>query len=211
MKFPIIVLGGGGHARVLIDTLLELKLPLLGFTVPNPELSNALLGVPCIGTDDAVTNYLPSAVELVNGLGSVGVPNQRKRLFQQLKEKGYHFSSVIHPAAVIGREVELSEGIQIMAGAIVQTGSSIGNNTIVNTRASVDHDCVIGDHVHLAPGVTLSGGVKVGAEVHIGTGATVIQGVRIGANSIIGAGALVLKDVPEGATVFGVPAKEVQL
>lgn len=211
MKLPVIVLGGGGHAKVLIDTLLQRNENILGFTVPDPELvDKPILGIHCMGTDDAITDYLPDSIELVNGLGAVGNPNHRKQLFEKFHGLKYRFRSVVHPSAVIGREVVLSEGTQILAGAIIQPGSGMGRNTIVNTKASVDHDCVIGDHVHIAPGVILSGGVHVGDGVHIGTGAAVIQGVRIGNNSIIGAGALVLKDVPEGVTVIGVPAKEVQ-
>ncbi|MFC4768239.1 acetyltransferase [Effusibacillus consociatus] len=210
MSLPVIVLGGGGHAKVLLDTLLIQNISVLGFTDPKPEVVlNHVLGIQFLGNDDVVGDYHPDSLGLVNGLGSLRVPVARKRLFDQFKDRGYSFASVIHPSAVIARDVVLSEGIQIMAGAVIQPGSSIGKNTIINTKASVDHDCVIGEHAHLAPGVTLSGGVHVGDGVHIGTGATVIQGVRIGNNSIIGAGALVLKEVPEGVTVVGVPAKEV--
>ncbi|WP_018132196.1 acetyltransferase [Effusibacillus pohliae] len=211
MSRPVIVLGGGGHAKVLIDTLLLQNRKVLGVTVPVGEFfGKSLLGIRCIGNDDTILEYPADSIELVNGIGSVAAPDLRKRIFESFKGLGYEFTSVVHPSAVISAEAELAEGVQVMAGAIIQTGSSIGANTIVNTKVSVDHDCAIGNHVHLAPGVTLSGGVQVGDEVHIGTGATVIQGVRIGKNSIIGAGALVLNDVAEGVTVVGVPAKEVQ-
>ena len=97
-----------------------------------------------------------------------------------------------------------------MAGVVIQPSSMIGRNAIINTRASVDHDCIIGDHVHIAPGVTLSGAVRVEEGAHVGTGCTVIQGVQIGRNSTIGAGSLVLKDVPARTTVYGVPGRVVQ-
>jgi sugar O-acyltransferase (sialic acid O-acetyltransferase NeuD family) len=211
MNLPVIVLGGGGHAKVLIDTLLLHKVTVVGVTVPNPEqFIKPILGIGCIGTDEAVTEFPADSVRLVNGLGSIGTPIQRKQLFLKFKALGFQFSNVIHPSAVIASDVTFSEGVQIMAGVVVQVGCYIGSNTIVNTKASIDHDCVIGDHVHIAPGVTLSGGVQVGEGAHIGTGATVIQGVRIGKNSVVGAGALVLKDVPDGVTVIGVPAREVQ-
>ena len=87
------------------------------------------------------------------------------------------------------------------------TGTRIAENSVINTGAVVDHECIIGSHVHVAPGVTLSGGVQVGDGSHIGTGATVIQGVSIGRKALVGAGAVVLKDVPSGARVAGAPAK----
>ena len=96
-----------------------------------------------------------------------------------------------------------------MAGSVIQPGSVIGRNVIINTRTSIDHDCEISDHVHVAPGVTLSGKVKIAAGAHIGTGATVIQGINIGANSMIGAGAVVVSDVAGDSKVIGVPAREV--
>ena len=94
-----------------------------------------------------------------------------------------------------------------MAGAVIQPGTRLGVNTIVNTRASIDHDCIIGDHVHIAPGAVLSGEVRVGNCSHIGCGATIVQGVKLGEATVIGAGAVVLKDVPDGTTVVGVPAR----
>lgn len=96
-----------------------------------------------------------------------------------------------------------------MAGAVIQPDVTIGANVLINTRASVDHDCRIGDHAHLAPGTTLCGGVCVGHTTHIGAGATVIQGVQIGNRCLIGAGSLVLRDVADGKKAYGVPAKEV--
>jgi UDP-perosamine 4-acetyltransferase len=95
-----------------------------------------------------------------------------------------------------------------MAGAVIQSGSRIGINSIINTRASVDHDCVIGNHVHISPGVTLSGGVEIGTCSHIGTGSTVIQGIVIGNSCLAAAGAVVTKDVIAGVKVRGVPARE---
>lgn len=211
MSLPVIILGAGGHAKVLIDTLLAASAVIAGIVAPNPTLAGTkILGVPLLGGDDVVTEYPPSEILLVNGLGSIGLPANRQQLFQRFKEMGYKFATVIHPSAVIASSVVLCEGAQIMAGVVIQPGTHIGINSIINTRASVDHDCIIGDHVHIAPGVTLSGGIKVGACSHIGTGATVIQGISVGAQSIIGAGSVVLQDVAPRITVVGVPAKRVK-
>jgi len=206
LTLPLLVIGGGGHAKVLIDTLLIQSQSILGFTDIDPGCPQIQTAY-CLGGDEVISEYPTDTVKLVNGLGSVGNTEKRRTVFEKFREMGYSFACVIHPASVIAGDVSLSEGVQVMAGAIIQAGSSIGENVIINTKASVDHDCIIGDHVHLAPGVTLSGGVQVEDGVHIGTGATVIQGIRIGRNSIIGAGTLVLKDVQAGTKVLGITGK----
>jgi len=210
VSLPVLVLGGGGHAKVLIDALLAASTAIAGIIDPDPLLAGArVLGVPVLGGDTVVKEFSSGEVLLVNGLGSVGLPLRRKRLFEQFKEQGYRFATVIHPSAIISSSVDMEEGVQVMAGAVIQPSCRIGMNTIINTRASVDHDCVVGDHAHVAPGVTLSGGVVIGTACHIGTAAAVVQGVTIGEASVVGAGAVVLKNVPAGTTVVGVPAKVV--
>ncbi|MDI6880641.1 MAG: acetyltransferase [Desulfitobacteriaceae bacterium] len=208
MKLPVIVIGAGGHAKGLLETLLEQGINVLGFTdAAFPEGKTDFMGVPVLGTDEIVSNYAPQAVQLVNGVGSVQDISKRKDIFVNFKQLGFNFAEVIHRTAVVSGWTSLGEGVQLMAGAVVQPGSSVGDNTIINTKTAVDHDCLIGSHVHLSPGVTLSGGVEVGEGVHIGTGATVIQGIRIGAYAFVAAGAVVVRDVPAGARVMGVPAK----
>lgn len=211
MTFEIIVLGGGGHAKVLIDALHRQGHQVLGITDLNVrDNSPSVLGVPILGGDDIVLQYPRDRIELVNALGSVSSVSKRQQLFEKFKRSGYHFLSVIHPGAIVAADAQLSEGVQIMAGAVIQAGASIGENTIVNTRAVVEHDCKIAAHVHLAPGVVLSGSVKIGQGSHIGTGATVIQEIQIGMNSLVGAGAVVVRDIPPDTKVLGIPAREVK-
>ena len=207
MNQPVIVIGGGGHAKVIIDTLIAQSAIMVGFTDPNPK-TDCILGVNWIGDDKAVYKYSSRHIQLINGIGSIGRNGRRGEIFKEFRAQGYFFAKVVHPSAIIASDVELSEGVQIMAGAIIQAGCRIGEDVILNTGVSIDHDCFIGSHVHLAPRATVSGGVQVGDGVHIGPGATIVQGVKLGRGSIIGAGALVLKDVPENVTVIGVPAKE---
>jgi UDP-perosamine 4-acetyltransferase len=206
-KPKIIVLGAGGHARVLVDALRQIGVEFLGATVAD-ETDEGPGGIPILGTDDVILNYPPEAVLLANGIGSIGDPSVRRDQFDHFSTKGYRFATVVHPKATLADDVQLGEGCVVMAGAIIQTGSRIGDNTIINTGAIVDHDGHIGSHVHLAPGAVLSGGVSIGHGVHVGTGATVIQAITIGANAIVGAGAVVVKDVRPGAVVLGVPARE---
>jgi UDP-perosamine 4-acetyltransferase len=205
LELPVIVIGGGGHAKVVISTLLQYRGSILGFVDLNPTCPS-LFGVGNLGNDAAVLLYAPADVQLVNGVGSTASTANRQDVYDRFTRKGYCFATVKHPSAIIPAEVQIEPGAQIMAGVILQPGSTIGPNAIVNTGAIIDHDCIIGAHAHVAPGVTLSGGVHIGAGAHVGTGASIIQRIQVGAGSVVGAGALVIRDVPPGAKVVGVPA-----
>ena len=212
MNPTVLIIGGGGHARVLIDVLRLQSVAILGITdADTSRMGSNVLGIRVLGTDTVISEFAPESVQLVNAIGSIHLPKGRRAVFEKFKDMGFRFVTVIHPSAVVASDVVIDEGAQIMAGAVIQPGSRIGMNTIVNTRASVDHDCVIGNHVHLAPGVTLSGGVRVGDTSHLGSGATVIQYVTIGSNSVVGAGSVVVTDVPDNAEFAGVPARTISL
>lgn len=212
MSRPVIILGAGGHAKVLANALHLRSVRILGATDVDPaRKGSTVLNVVVLGDDAEVMKHSADAVELVNGVGGVRVHTLRRTLFEQFSARGYRFASVIHPSATVAEDVVLGEGAQIMAGAIIQPGCHIGSNTVINSGAIVDHDCTIGSHAHVAPGVTLSGGVRVGNGAHLGTGATVIQGINIGAGGMVAAGAVVVRDVPDGVTVAGVPAREMKV
>jgi sugar O-acyltransferase (sialic acid O-acetyltransferase NeuD family) len=204
---PVIVLGGGGHARVLLDLLLELKATIIGVTTADGKGDPPLPGINILGKDDAVARHSPAEVQLVNAIGIATASDFRKRLQEQFATQGYRFPVLIHPGASISRFATLAEGCQIMAGCVIQAGAQIGRGTIVNTMASVDHDCRIGEFVHIAPGAHLSGCVTVGDCSLIGTGSSVIQDVRIGAMCTIGAGSAVVRDISHGQRVGGSPAR----
>ena len=208
MQKPIIILGAGGHAKVLIDTLQRQSANILGITDPDPQkIGEYILGIPVIGDDDVINTNDNDLIELVNGIGVVVDKKRRQQIFYNFKRQGYSFTSVIHDSAILSPDAMLSEGVQIMAGAVIQPGCKIGINSIINTRASIDHDTIIGAHVHIAPGVTVSGGVQIGDGTLVGSGVTIIQGVRIGKDATVAAGAAVIRDVPDGVTVMGIPAK----
>ena len=208
MSLPLILIGAGGHAKVLADVLRltgrEIKEIL---TLEKTLWGKVIWGIPVTGDDDRIDSYKPHEIEVVNGIGSTGNPSTRKKVFTGMKKKGFSFAPVIHPSAVVSDSSSLGAGVQVMAGAIVQPGCQIGDNVIINTGAIIDHDCRLGDHVHLAPGVTLSGGVRVGAGTHIGTGASVIQGITIGESVFVAAGSVVVHDIGDGVRVRGVPAR----
>jgi UDP-perosamine 4-acetyltransferase len=206
---PLIVLGAGGHSKVLISAVRLLGRDVLGLTdVDKEKIGTELMGLPIIGDDRSILKYQPQEIRLVNGIGTVRVNEFHQKIFEAYKKKGYRFESIAHPSAIIDESVFLGEGCQIMAGAIIQTGCHIGMNSIINTGAQIDHDSAIGNHVHVAPGAILSGGVAIGDGAHIGAGAVIIQGVSIGKNSLVAAGATVTKNVPDNVAVAGVPARE---
>ena len=206
---PVIVLGAGGHAKVLISALRRLEADILGAT--DADLSRAaVLDAPVLGDDSVVQAHAPDKVLLVNGLGSTASSLARRVLFEKFAALGYGFATVVDPLALIAGPVDIAEGAQILTGATIQPDVRVGVNAIINTRASIDHDCVIGAHEHIAPGAVLSGNVRVGDSAHVGTGATVIQGIQIGANCVVGAGAVIIQDVPQNSTVGGVPARSLR-
>ena len=199
-----VLLGAGGHAKVVVDALKSRDLKIDG--VVAPELANDhsfWRGLKVLGDDDWLIGQEPKEFILLNGVGGLPGNCLRQSLFDRFKSAGFEFQTVIHPNTTIGSEVTLGEGSQIMAGVVLQVGSHIGDNTIINTGATVDHDCQIGKSVHIAPGVNVSGEVVIEDEVHLGTGASVIQGVTIGMRSIVGAGTVVVQSLPMASKVVG--------
>lgn len=207
MKTPVVILGGGGHARVVLDTLRRLDIEVAGLVAPEPPRGAA--PVPYLGDDDALRAFDPGSVRLVNGLGSIGRTRRRQELFSRFKSAGFGFATLVDPTALVSPSAELGEGVQILATAVVQAGARIAANSIVNTGAIVEHDCLVGEHCHIAPRAVLSGGIEVGNGSHIGVGATIIQGIVLGDEVVVAAGAVVIRDVGPGATVAGVPARTI--
>lgn len=204
---PVIILGAGDHAKVLLDILLEQNVTVIGLTDKSISKGTCIYGVPVIGDDSEILKYKTDEIELVNGIGSVGNTSIRQKVFSSLKEKGYFFRSVIHESSILSKRAKLGEGVQLLAGTIVNTEAEIDDNTIINTKTSIDHGCVIGKHCHIAPGCSFSGCVRIGDCTHIGTGTSIIQGINIGKNVLIGAGSVVINDVSDNEKAFGVPAR----
>lgn len=199
-NLPVLIIGAGGHARVLIETLRLCGRSILGVVDPAlPKGHSAMLGLAVLGGDEVLDDCRPDETALVNGVGSVKPGPLRDAIYRRGLARGFRFASIIHPSAVVSWSAKVAEGTQVMAGCVIQCDASVGANSIINTRCSIDHDCRIGETVHVAPGATLSGAVTVGDGTHIGTGAVVIQGITIGRNSLIAAGAVVYHDLPDEA------------
>lgn len=209
MNSPVVIIGAGGHARVLAEGLVAAGHRLLGYCDPAlPPGGTGPFGVPVLGGDEVLDGLNSQDVAIAIGIGLTHVSRIRRRLFDTIAARGFRFATLIHPAAIVAPDVTVGPGAQIMAGAVVQTGSSVGANAIINTRAAVDHDCVIADHAHIAPGVTLCGGVRVGTASHVGAGTVVIEGISVGAGVLVGAGSTVLSDIADDARVFGLIKKQ---
>ena len=187
--------GGSGHAKVIAD-LIQLQGYTLGVVYDdNPE------GKEINGTPVRCAADLEVKGPLIISIGS----NEIRRLIAGRYPVDY--STAFAPSAQISKSVQIDDGSVVMHGAIINAESKIGKHCIINTGASVDHECIVGDFVHCAPHSTLCGNVHVGEGAFIGAGVTVIPGIKIGKWATVAAGATVVSDVPDRAVVAGVPAK----
>lgn len=198
----IVVLGAGGHGRIVADAALLAGFDVLGFADPKFTSGETIVaGLTVLGDDDWLLEQDASAVQIAIGIGALPGRRLRRDLHVAWSERGFVLPVIVHPGAVLARDVDPGAGSQIMAGSVVQTGARIGKDVIVNTRASIDHGCVLGDHVHIAPGAVLCGDVRVGDTSHVGPGAIVLPGVGIGRGAAIRPGAVVKGDVEDGGVV----------
>ncbi len=206
----IILLGGGGHCKVVIDALRTYSnIKIVGIVGLKNEVNSRIMDISVIGTDDDLAMLYKKGIRTAFvTVGSVGNPAKRIRIFKAAKKIGFTFPNIISTHAVVSKDCSMGEGNYIAPGAVVNAGSKLGDNCIINTGAAVDHDCTVGNFVHVAPGSILSGGVSVGDCSHIGVGASIIQGVTIGKNTIIGTGSVVTKDVKSDVVAYGVPCKQ---
>jgi len=199
----VIILGGGGHASVLIEILRLIDSDIIGIVDPFLEKGIKVKDITVIGSDDAVLDYPNSEVVLVNALGPLPKKSTREALSTKFINLGYQFLTLIHPRAYVAPSARIEDGAQIMAGALVQAQSRIGRLSVVNSGAIIEHDCSIGDHAHIAPGAILCGGVQAAEGVFIGSGAVVLENTCLGANSILAAGVTLRKDLVENEVFYG--------
>jgi sugar O-acyltransferase (sialic acid O-acetyltransferase NeuD family) len=203
----ILIIGAGGHAKVVADIVQERGLRLVGFVDDDPATwGTRVFDGEVLGPVTSSARH--DADGFVIGIGSNAA---RLRLAGHLAEVvADRWFNALHPAAVIARSVRLGRGVVVAAGAVINPDTTIGDHVIVNTVASVDHDCNLENFVHVAPGVRLAGGVRIATGAFVGLGATVLPGRSIGAWSTVGASAAVLDDVPASHVAVGVPARIVR-
>ena len=204
----LIIIGAGGHAKVLVDTLQLLNAHIIGISDPLQPTDGCLTRYKWYANDEAILKLSPAETILVNAIGSTKDTLKRSKLFRQFKVNGFHFQSVIHPQSFVSQtDMEIGEGLQALVGSVINAGVSLGDNVLVNTHAIVEHDCTIGSHTHIASGAIVCGGCLIGENVHVGAGAVIKQGITIGSGSVIASGAVVIEDVKPFSLVAGVPAK----
>lgn len=200
-----VILGGGGHARVVLEALRASKTASpLG--IVDPALEGEVDGLQVLGGDE-VLHTLPKGTLFVVGLGAVRDNKPRRVLFEKALSCGLEPLTVAHPSAFVSLSAVLEPGCVVLPRAVVNAGAHIGANAIINTGAIVEHDCVVGAHAHIATGAVLCGQVRVGALAHVGAGAVVRQGAMVGTAAVVGAGAVVVNEVPDDALVLGIPAR----
>lgn len=207
-KKNLIIIGAGGHGRVIADTAELTKqwdtIAFLDDRYPELKTSGAW---PVIGKVSDAQKFNQTFPDAVVGIGNNEI---RLKFLKQLSDIGFKIPVIAHPSASVSQYAEIKEGTVLFAQSVINIGSRLGIGCIVNTGAKVDHDCLIGDGVHLSPGVHLAGAVQVGKCSWIGIGASVKQEIVISNNVMVGAGAAVVKNLPEYVTAVGVPARIIE-
>lgn len=203
MNDGVLLIGSGGHASVLLDMLIEQKINVLGYVSPLPAANQKLFSdLHWYKSDEDILLFDKLTIKLINGIGALPGNTLRANFYSNYKKLGYNFATLVSTDASVSRYAILEEGVQVMRGAMIQTGTCIGYNSIVNTGSIVDHDCSIGNNNHIAPGVSISGQVASQSVVHFGTGSTVIQSININENVIIGAGTSITKDINKNTICY---------
>ena len=205
-KSDVVIVGGGGHAKVVIEILRAAGESVLGFTDRDPAARCGGLARR-LGDDDSVPLLHAEGYRRI--FVALGGNEIRRRLGSHLLEDGFEVVNAIHPTAVISPSTTLGRGVAVMATAVINAATWVGDFVVVNTGATVDHDCHLGAACHVAPGCHLSGYIRVGEEALLGVGSTVGRGrpMTIGSGAIVGAGSVVVSDVPAGERWAGNPAR----
>lgn len=206
-----IVIGAGGHARSVIGVLRDIGCGIAGVLADGGRSGEVWPGIEWLGDlahASATLQRLPGSVCVM----AIGDNYQRLRLLREIQADypEARFPVVVHPSAVVSGDAKLGQGAVLMPGAIVMAGCQLGSFTLVNTRASLDHEGVLAEGASLAPGAVTGGRASIGRRSFIGMGAVVTHGVRIGDDSVLGAGALLLQDLPERVVAYGSPARVVR-
>lgn len=201
----VIIVGAGGHAKVIIDILQQNKTYQIVGLIDKEETSG-FWGIPILGKDVNLSD-LKEQENVSLAFVALGNNILRERVSQRVLEAGYKLINVISSSAMISSKIKMGTGIAVMHGAIINADTEIGNGCIVNSNSSIDHECRIGEYTHIAPGVAISGGTKIGKGCFLGTGCRVIDKVKIGDDVVVGAGGVVINDIQSRCTVVGVPAQ----
>lgn len=197
----LVIYGASGHGKVVADIASNYYEEIIFFD--DDKTKEQCAGYPVINDVKQLEEYICEA-DFIVGIGNANI---RKKISSCLSEKGANFATLIHPSAIIGKNVQIGKGTVVMPGAIVNVDSKIGEGCIINTAASIDHECNIADYVHVSVGAHLCGTVNVGEKTWVGAGAVIINNTNVCDECMIGAGAVVVKDINYAGKYIGVPAR----
>lgn len=200
----VIVLGGGGHASVLLEILASHNSRVIGIVDPHKKKGSLINGIPIISNnDDIVLKHSKEEIILVNAIGPKPKTSERKILSKRFLKLGYQFKTLIHPSACISDTAVIKNGCQVMAGAIIQANAIIGSLSVINSGSIIEHDSNVGEYNHIAPGAILCGGVKTESDVFIGCGSIILENLTLKENSILAAGVTLRKNLSDNEIFYG--------
>lgn len=208
-KEKVVLLGSGGHAKIVLDILGEMgKYRILGITTNDKNHKGHFFGYPILGDDAILQNLMKEGViKVAIGIGGFVDNKLRKRIYSKVKALGLKVVSAIHPSAVISKSVLLGEGNVIFPGVVINPDVRIGNNVIIATGSTIDHESIIEDHVLISAGVTVGGNSIIQEGALIALGSKVVSGIKVGKHACVAAGAVVVENIGDNAKVFGIPAR----
>lgn len=193
---PVLLIGGGGHCRSVIDVIESgAQYQVAGIVQPANLGLTPILGYPVRGDDDALPGLLDQTPFALITVGQLKDASLRQRLFGKLLELGAETPVVVSPHAYVSQHAQVGRGTVVMHGALVNAAAQVGENCIINSMALVEHNARIGPHCHISTGARLNGDVEIGSGCFIGSGTVIHQGVTIGEGSVIGAGCVISRDV----------------
>lgn len=201
MNNRLIIIGAGGHGKVIADNAIKNGYTDICFV--DDHATGTCMGFPIVGTGADVSSLDNGKTDFIIGVGNNEI---RKRIAEA---HDVNWVTLVHPSAQIGACVSIGKGTVVMAGAIINPCASIGEHCIINTGAIVEHDNVVEDYVHISPNAALGGAVRVGNLTHVGIGAVVKNNIAICDHCVIGAGAVVVKEIKDSGTYVGVPSREI--
>lgn len=206
MRDKLIIIGASGHGEVVADIAIKMnRWKEIKFLDDDGSIEQ-YLDLKVIGKSRDASKYKETTEFIV----AIGDNQLRKKIQEELMNSDYSIVTLIHPDAIIGIDVQIGRGTVVMAGVVINSSSRIGSGCIINTSASVDHDSIIKDFVHLSPGVRTGGKVNIDEGTWLGIGSVVSNNINISAGSIVGAGAVVIRDIIEPGVYVGVPAKKIK-
>lgn len=201
----IILIGGGGHCKSVIDVAESAGYNILGILDMPEDVGKSVLNYKVIGTDEEIPQYADKA-EFIITVGFIKNPTARVRIYNKLKECGGKLATIVASTANVSRYATIGEGTVVMHQSVVNAGAMIGSNCIINTLCNIEHDAVIGDQCHISTGAMINGDCKVGDRVFIGSQSVLANGITVGDDIIVGAGSVVRKAISKKGVYAGNPA-----